>query len=225
MMTTSSRLTMFVVGLRTRAAVVLGGLLLATLAGVARAHPHAWIDVQSKLRFSSAGLVMAIDEEWFFDELYTGFVVEDMANGKKVTPQVVNGFGARVIENLQPFGYFTSVTAGGKPVKLGTVTEFKSEMIGARLKLRFSIPLPTPVDPVATPMKLSVYDPTYFIEMRHADAKAITLQGAPAACRATLDRAKPSESTIAKAFALDRNAQADDTLGRLFADTVALGCK
>ena len=208
-----------------RAARWLAGLLTIVLAGVAHAHPHAWIDVQSKLRFSSAGLVMAIDEEWFFDELYTGFVVEDMADGKKVTPQVVNGFGAKVIENLQPYGYFTTVTAGGKPVKLGTVTEFKSEMVGARLKLRFSIPLPTPVDPMAAPVKLSVYDPTYFIEMRHADAKAISLPGAPAACRATLERAKPSESTMAKAFALDRDAKADDTLGRLFADTVAIGCR
>jgi ABC-type uncharacterized transport system substrate-binding protein len=211
-------------GLRA-AARLLGGVMLAAAAVAAQAHPHAWIDVQSKLRFSSAGMVMAIDEEWFFDELYTGFVVEDMAEGRKVTPQVVNGFGAKVIENLQPYGYFTTVTAGGKPVKLGTVTEFKSEMVGARLKLRFSIPLPTPVDPVAAPLKLSVYDPTYFIEMRHADAKAITLLGAPGACRVTLERAKPSESTMAKAFALDRDAKADDTLGRLFADTVALGCK
>jgi ABC-type uncharacterized transport system substrate-binding protein len=204
---------------------LLGGLVLAASAGLAQAHPHAWIDVQSKLRFSGAGLVMAIDEEWLFDELYTGFVVEDMAKGRKLTPQVVNGFGARVIENLQPFGYFTSITAGGKAVKLGTVTEFSSEMIGGRLKLRFTIPLPAPVDPLAAPMKLSVYDPTYFIEMRHADAKAIRLHDAPAACRATLERAKPSESTIAKAFALDRSAQGDDGLGRLFADTVAIGCK
>lgn len=207
------------------AAAVLGACLLASIPGLAQAHPHAWIDVQSKLRFSSAGMVMAIDEEWFFDELYTGFVIEDMANGKKVTPQVVNGFGARVIENLQPFGYFTSVTAGGKAVKLGDVTEFRSEMIGARLKLRFTIPLPAPVDPIAAPMKLSVYDPTYFIEMRHADAQAIKLQDAPAACQVTLERAKPSERTIAKAFALDRGANGDDGLGRLFADTVALGCK
>jgi ABC-type uncharacterized transport system substrate-binding protein len=210
---------------RRRLRSLAAGMLLALLAGMAHAHPHAWIDVQSKLRFSSAGLVMAIDEEWFFDELYTGFVVEDMADGRKVTPQVVSGFGAKVIENLQPFDYFTTVTAGGKPVKLGTVTEFRSEMVGARLKLRFSIPLPAPVDPAATPLKLSVYDPTYFIEMRHANDKAISLQDAPAACRATLQRAKPSESTIAKAFALDKDAKADDTLGRLFADTVALGCK
>lgn len=199
--------------------------VMAIMAGVAQAHPHAFIDVQSTLRFSSAGMVMAIEEEWFFDELYTGFVIEDMANGKKVTPQVVNGFGARVIENLQPYDYFTSLMAGGKKVKLGTVTEYKSEMIGKRLRLRFAIPLPAPIDPVALPTKLSVYDPTYFIEMRFTDAKSIRLQDAPAVCQARLERAKPSESTISKAFAMDRGAAADDTLGRLFADTVALACK
>jgi len=209
----------------TRCLQAFTGMLLALMAGVANAHPHAFIDVQSTLRFSSAGMVMAIEEEWFFDELYTGFVIEDMANGKKVTPQVVNGFGARVIENLQPFDYFTSLTAGGKKVKLGTVTEYKSEMIGKRLRLHFTIPLPAPIDPVAVPTKLSVYDPTYFIEMRFTDTKSIRLQDAPAVCQAKLERAKPSESTISKAFAMDRGAAADDTLGRLFADTVALACK
>ncbi|QEI05138.1 DUF1007 family protein [Pigmentiphaga aceris] len=201
------------------------GLLLAGTTGLAHAHPHAFIDVQSTLRFSSAGMVMAIEEEWFFDELYTGFVIEDLANGKKVTPQVVNGFGARVIENLQPFDYFTTLTAGGKKVKLGTVTEYRSEMVGKRLRLHFTIPLPNPVDPVAAPTTLSVYDPTYFIEMRYTDAKSIRLRDAPAVCQAKLERAKPSESTIAQAFALDRNATPDETLGRLFADKVALACK
>ncbi len=190
----------------------------------AHAHPHAWIEVRSTLVFSSTGMVMAIDEEWLFDELYTGFVIEDLADGKPVTQPVVDGFGAKVIENLTPFGYFTEVTAGGKAVKLAPVTEFRSEMVGERLKLRFTAPLAQPVDPVAVPLRVSVYDPTYFIEMRHPDPAAATLRDAPAACRTRLERPKPSAALQSRALSMDRGAAPDNTMGKQFAEIVVVAC-
>lgn len=199
-------------------------LMLAPLS--LHAHPHAWIDVRSTVILSAEGLVSAIEEEWLFDELYTAAVLEGLQSdspGKKV---VVGDFAAEVIENLGPYGYFMRITENDRPVKLGTVTQFKSEMQGQQLKLSFTAPLATPLDPVRQSVSFSVYDPTYYIHMTHGpkDPPAIKSKG-KSSCQAHLEPPKPSAEDFARAFALDQSQTPEDDLGYLFAEKVHVRCR
>ena len=213
-------------GIRAFAITLLATLLATLLPSAARAHPHSWIDVRSAVLFADDGRVTGIEQQWTFDELYTSYVVEEMGGGKKPSPKVVSQFASKVIANLEPFRYFVDVTVDGKPVKPARVTQYVSEMRGQRLWLRFVLPLASPIDPRRHATAFSVYDPTYYIAMEHADLRAVSLTGAPsAACQPALERTTPSPSVLARAFSMDAGAPADDTLGRQFAQKVVLTCR
>jgi len=202
--------------------------LAALLAGAAaaRAHPHAWIDVTTRIVLQDDGRIGAIVQEWLFDDFYSAFVMDSLRKTKGDTAEGITGIARENLENLKPYGYFTVVRADGARVAAGTVTEFQSELRRKRLWLRFTLPLADPVDPVKQAVTYSVFDPTYYIEMVHAERNGVGFAGPDAGrCTARIDQPRPTPDQIAGAAALDRNAQADDSLGQVFAETVVVTCK
>lgn len=210
-------------GLAVVRGMVFAGLCL--LAQAAHAHPHSWIEVRSTVNLAANGLVTSIQQEWTFDELYTTYVVEEMAGGKKATKAVVQQFAPKVIANLEPFGYFMDVRVDGKPVRLGPVRQYASELRGQRLWLKFVAPLSSPVDPDRHTVRFSVYDPTYYIDMQHRKPEDVSFSGSATPCKAALSRPQPGAALMARAFAMDKDAAVDDTLGQQFAQTVTLSCR
>ncbi|MGE3933668.1 MAG: DUF1007 family protein, partial [Rhodospirillaceae bacterium] len=172
------------------------------------------------------GRVAAIEQEWLFDDFYSAFVLDSLRKSKEDRAAGIQGIARENLENLKPYGYFTVVRAGGVPVPAGTVIEFASEVRQKRLWLRFVMPLAAPIDPVAQAMTYSVFDPTYFIEMVHAERGGVRFAGAGAdRCSARIDQPRPTPEQIAGAAALDRGARADDSLGQVFAETVVVTCR
>ncbi|MGE0746612.1 MAG: DUF1007 family protein, partial [Rhodospirillales bacterium] len=172
------------------------------------------------------GRVAAIEQEWLFDDFYSAFVLDSLRKSKEDRAAGIQGIARENLENLKPYGYFTVVRARGVPVPAGTVTEFASEVRQKRLWLRFVMPLAAPIDPVAQAMTYSVFDPTYFIEMVHAERGGVRFAGAAAdRCSARIDQPRPTPEQIAGAAALDRGARADDSLGQVFAETVVVTCR
>ncbi|MGP1615469.1 MAG: DUF1007 family protein [Pollutimonas bauzanensis] len=205
---------------------LLAGLALALAPFSLHAHPHAWIDVRSTVIMSSDGMISAIEEEWLFDDLYSLAVIDEMAIDSPQKTTAVSDFAAKVIENLGPYGYFMRITADGRPVRIGAVTQFKSEMKGQQLLLSFTAPLAEPVDPMRYAVKFSVYDPSYFIQMTHRQDEPPAIRGAGKyRCQAYVKQPDPSPQAIARAFALDRGASPQDNLGDLFAEKVHIQCK
>lgn len=208
----------------------MGRLALAIVLALAPfcvyAHPHAWIDVRSTIVMSPDGSISAIKEEWLFDDIYSLAVIDEMAMDNPEKKTDVSDFAARVIENLGPYGYFMRITADDHPVRIGTVTQFKSEMKGQQLLLSFTAPLAEPVDPTRYAVKFTVYDPTYFIQMTHRPDDPPTIEGAEKhRCQTKVEQPNPSPQTIARAFALDRGAKPEENLGDLFAERVHIQCK
>ncbi|MBM3506026.1 MAG: DUF1007 family protein [Alphaproteobacteria bacterium] len=201
--------------------------MLAGASGVpAVAHPHAWIDLRSTVVLDAQGRVVAIEQQWLFDEFYTAFALD----GQKTLaddrdPRLVEL--ARVnLENLRPYGYFTEVRADGAKVTLGTVKEFETALRCGRLWLRFIVPLDRPLDPRKDRVNFSVFDPTYYIEMLHLKDDVIAFHGVGAnACYGRITPPNPTTETVMLAAALDRGAKADNTLGALFAETVEVQCQ
>ncbi|MGF1627993.1 MAG: DUF1007 family protein [Kiloniellaceae bacterium] len=201
--------------------------MLAGASGVpAVAHPHAWIDLRSTVVLDAEGRVVAIEQQWLFDEFYTVFALDGLktpADGRD--PRLVEL--ARVnLENLRPYGYFTEVRADGAKVTLGTVKEFETALRSGRLWLRFIVPLDKSIDPRREKASFSVFDPTYYIEILHMKDDVIAFHGAGAnACSGRITPPNPTTETVMLAAALDRGAKADDTLGALFAETVVVQCR
>ena len=191
----------------------------------AYAHPHAWIDVRSTVVMSPNGMISAIQEEWLFDDLYSSAVIDEMSMDTPKKKMYVSDFAPRVIENLGPYGYFMRITADDHPLRIGTATQFKSEMKGRQLLLSFTAPLAEPVDPARHAVKFAVYDPSYFIQMSHRPEDPPTIKGETSdRCQAHVKQPNPSPQTIARALGLDRGASPEDNLGDLFAEKVHIQC-
>jgi ABC-type uncharacterized transport system substrate-binding protein len=192
---------------------------LAFACGRASAHPHAWIDITVQVQFDSSGQVTALRQEWLFDAFYTADTVRD--DEKRKMDALVD----RILKNLESWGYFTRVRFGDRAIGLGIPTNRSARIEKKQLRMSFTTPLAEPVTPTGTPLSYSIYDPSYFIEMLHAEQKnAIRLIGAPAHCRFERNAPKPDAGTIANAAALDRTQSGGNSLGAEFAEMVTVLC-
>lgn len=208
-----------------RFALLIGGLCMALWPWAGQTHPHAWIDVRSTVVLAPDGKIAAVKEQWLFDELYTAAVMEGMAEDSATGQATVEDFATEVMGNLRPYDYFTKITVDGAATPLGQATQYAGAMQKGRLQLSFTAPLPSPVDPASHHVRYSIYDPTYFIQMMHLPGQPPSIEGtAQTACRLIVIPPTPTPEDIARAYALDRGAQADDTLGDLFAEKVDVQC-
>lgn len=201
-------------------------LILILTPAAAHAHPHEWIDVRSGLVFSG-GNIVAIEQHWLFDTFYTALSLPDFdANGnKKLDPAELMELAQENLHNLRDFQYFTSVDVGGKPAVFSGVSGISSRLEGGRVALSFTLTLDKPVNPVKTSVSYRIYDPSYYVSMRHEKAEgAITLKQAPLGCKYTLDIPSPDAVWVTLASSLDKNATAPDDLGKNFAEKVSITC-
>lgn len=212
-----------------RLAPVLAAAILAVTAtaGPAAAHPHGWIDVRVELQFDAAGALVSLRESWLFDELYTAYATEGMdgdGDGRP-DPAQLTALLEINLANLAEYDFFTRATLDGREVAFAPPQAAVSAMRGERLEMRFLLPLAEPVEIGSAAFAYRVYDPTYYVEMLHAEQEdAVRLLAAPPGCLWRLEPANPSLETVSLAAALDRNESAGDGLGALFAETVTVTC-
>lgn len=198
-------------------------LILATIAAPAWAHPHAWIDLRTTFLMKD-GRIAAIEEEWLFDEFHTSYALSAVKG--RIDRASLLDLAGRNLTNLKPYGYFTEISAAGRAVKADTVTSFDSAVRDKRLWLRFVLPLVAPINPRAGPVTVAIFDPSYYIEMLHQEGEPVYFRGHGAeACFGDIRAPKPSMRDIGRAAALDRTATPDTSLGRLFAQRIAIRCK
>lgn len=207
-------------------ALLCATLLLAAAPRQAAAHPHSWIDIEVELQFARDGRLAALKQFWIFDEAYTAYTTTQAKGGRaaKPDPKRLLEQAREMLKNLEEYGYFTRVEQGGKRLDLAKAREPGAELRDARLVISFVLPLTAAADVRTTPLTYAVFDPTYFIEMLHVDAKAIRLVGAPADCAARLRQPKPDPNVAARAAALDATQSGGDTLGQEFAEKVSVRC-
>jgi ABC-type uncharacterized transport system substrate-binding protein len=190
----------------------------------AHAHPHAWIDVQSEILFDTAGNITGLRETWLFDEFYTEFALQDfgMGKGSKIHPDKLLELGKDNLNNLKDHSYFTHMDADKTRLTFSGYKDVTSELKGNRISLSFTLLLKNPVNPYQQKVSYRIYDPSYYIEMKHI--KDGVVMSGPSSCHATLKRPKPDIAFISMAAALDKNAKAPDDLGRFFAERVSVQC-
>lgn len=201
--------------------------LLALGPAPSNAHPHAWIDVKVKVLFDEKGRVYGLEETWIFDPLYTAFAFDGVKRDKgKPPPQdVVDAIGNENLKNIKDYDYLTLVERNGAKVAFAGTRDLRNSFEKDRLRMTFKLLLETPLDPTVTPVEYRIFDPTYYIEMLHAEsADAVELAGAGEDCKHTLTPANPNPEAVALAASLDKTQTAGDGLGKLFAERVTIRC-
>lgn len=191
----------------------------------AQSHPHAWIDIATRVVLDDQGRITSIEQEWLFDEIYSAFVIEDTQGS--VSKEALNDLARNNLSNLRAHDYFTEVRQAGEKVALGTVEQWASEMREGRLWMSFTVPMRTPVDPRAGHIRYAVFDPSYWVEMAYADgdtARIVSATGNDNGCSLMHELPVVTGGMLAFALSLDRDEEAPENLGAQFATWVEVLC-
>ncbi|MGE0093219.1 MAG: DUF1007 family protein [Alphaproteobacteria bacterium] len=170
-------------------------LLLLACAGSApsRAHPHIWIDAVATLVFADQKLT-EVHIQWTFDELFSGALREQFDPNKtgKFDGQALAKLKADAANGLKEFNWFTHLTIGGKKVTVAEGKDFSAAIEGDRVVYRFTVPVIPPVDSAATPVTLSLYDQSFYIDVALAKENPVRIEGAsPCKTAIVTDKGNP----------------------------------
>jgi ABC-type uncharacterized transport system substrate-binding protein len=173
-------------------------LALVAILGAATdadAHPHVWIDTVATLVFDR-GKVVSIKLEWTFDEFFSATLIDSIHPKRKgrFDAKETKEVYEKDFANLKEDGYFVHLQVAGKKLPVREVSDFSVSYLKGRAIYRFTVRLPSPVDPVTTPIALSVYDESYFVEVAFDEQDPLRFEGKPdAMCRYDLrvDRNTP----------------------------------
>jgi ABC-type uncharacterized transport system substrate-binding protein len=203
------------------------GVAVAALPRQGQAHPHAWIDLRTKILFDGGGAMTGLQEDWLLDDFMSVTVLEELGDGIDARDaDTLQRIGATILRNVADYGYFTEIKIDGAAAPLTLDRDFSAQMRADRLAITFTMQLNAPADPRRHVVAYSVYDPTYFTEVLHTEMDdPILLSGTvPEGCQPTIQHAAPSPADIAAAAALDVTESGGDRLGQLFAERVLLTC-
>jgi len=188
-------------------ALLAGAFLGLTLSTTANAHPHMWIDAKVNLQFDAQGQLVAVGQQWQFDEMFSSYARQGLP---------INAAPAALQAELDKIGkqwmgaladpmshYFTAISQGntrlavGDPRGVRVNWDSKTE----RLSLNFELPLLDPVGAQKAPITVSVVDPTYFVAYSFEAPDAVSAPTAPTACKASYLPPATLDNTTAQRLA------------------------
>jgi ABC-type uncharacterized transport system substrate-binding protein len=206
-------------------------IVLLLLSGVlspisVMAHPHNWIDLWVEARFDPEGRITGLHQRWLFDDYYSVFITDGMDEDGDGAPDQhrLDELRKTIFGNLVEHSFFTFADLEGKEVSCGSVREGALRMREHRVEMSFYIPFDTPHNPGSTPLTYRVFDPSFYIEMLHAEVKdAVVLHNAPEGCQYHIEPPSPDPAKIAYAASLPADADGGE-LGHFFAEKVTIKC-
>jgi ABC-type uncharacterized transport system substrate-binding protein len=196
------------------------------LAGApALAHPHVWVVMKSELIYAPDGSLTGVRHAWKFDDMFSTFATQGLESKVKgaFTREELAPLAEVNVSSLKEFDYFTQARANGKKTAFGDAADYWLDFTNGALTLHFTLPLKTPVK--AQSLEIAVYDPTIFVDFALAPKDAVTLVGAPAACKLDVVAAGgniPSDGRPNEGFFSSLNAQSN--YGAQYANKFAVKC-
>jgi ABC-type uncharacterized transport system substrate-binding protein len=200
---------------------ILAFLIVLLFSTQAHAHPHQWLDYKIKLIFNQDKSLKSIHQAWVFDSFYAALLMPEYDTNKNNTfdaPELME-LAHENINNLKEYDYFTTIESNGKKQVFEGVRHVRSYLQNNLIVMEFTVDLQ---NPVKTPFIYSVYDPSYYIEMKHMKTDPVSFEGA--ACKADISKPNPDSVYIKLAQSLDKNAIAPDNLGLNFAEKASVTC-
>jgi ABC-type uncharacterized transport system substrate-binding protein len=196
-------------------------------AGLACAHPHVWVTMETEVDLGPNKEIVGFKHKWTFDEMYTSFAIEGLdTNGDGVySEEELRPLAQTNVEALKEFDYFTFPFIGKTKVPLKEPADYRIEYKNKLLTLYFTLPLVTPV-PYAkiTDFSFAVYDPGMYVSLAFEGKSPVKIASAkPVPCTAHVgDRPVGKEETLSQ---LGENIDPSANLGSRFAERVTIHCK
>jgi ABC-type uncharacterized transport system substrate-binding protein len=191
-------------------------------ASPAGAHPHVWVTVTSQVVYDDKGAATGVRHAWKFDDMYSAFALEGLPQKTKgvFTREELASLAEVNISSLKDSDFFTVAKAAGKNVALGDASDYWLDFKDETLVLNFTLPFKTPLK--EKELSIEVYDPSYFVDFAFAEKDAVALVGAPAQCKAAVE--KPKEPAITPGQTTAESYFANMNMGASYASKIAVKC-
>ena len=208
--------------------VLLAGLA-ASMPISALAHPHIFAEARLEVVAGADGTVSELRNVWRFDEMFSSSVILDFDKNTnlKLDPEELADVGQVVLESLEEFSYYTSITEDGKDVKVGKPDKINVDFKDGQL-LMFFVLKPGETMPLKGKMTFGVYDPTMYAAMDFTTDDDLALVGDGfSACKREVVRPDPDEvlaqnqSNLTDAFFNDPTG---NDMSKLFATRLEVTC-
>lgn len=222
------KLKRFINALRTTPLFIF--FVLTLISSNVSAHPHNWITLKSEFLINEKGELTVVRSHWEFDIYFSMMTIAAVMNEATVQPNSLQLLGDDMINNMESYKYFSLLKVDNKSIPLGrplpyqlNITTNKEEQQQLVLTMDFKFAKPIPLN--NKEVSWQVFDPTYFIDMRHQDASKITITNAQGIeCKKRIVLPDPTDDMIDYAMSLDRMQTETQGLGQSFAEKVLIQC-
>jgi ABC-type nickel/cobalt efflux system permease component RcnA/ABC-type uncharacterized transport system substrate-binding protein len=196
----------------------------------ASAHPHVFVDARAEVVFDGQGRIAAVRNIWQFDEAFSSYATLNLDSDGDGTfsPEELEPLAKINVESLQEFAFFTYLTLDEKELPFVPPSEYFLTYESSRLTLYYTLPLKEPAV-LATPAKLEVFDPEYFVAFTFVGDEPAVLDGAPDGCTATFHPPQELDAqtmAILSAIPMDQRTIPDDLVAAasVLANVIVIEC-
>ncbi len=204
--------------------LALAALALPLAAGAALAHPHVYVTMKSEILHDAQGRMTGIRHHWTFDDMFSAYATQGLESKQKgvFTREELQPLAEVNVTSLKEFDFFTQGMLNGSKAEFEQPVDYFLESADSLLTLHFTLPLKAPL-PVKT-MDLEIYDPLYFVAFEFAEKDAITLPGAPAACKLTTVKLGDTNQSTRLDETQFARPDPNNPFGAQFANKIAVKC-
>jgi ABC-type uncharacterized transport system substrate-binding protein len=199
--------------------------LTSLLVTPAAAHPHMWIDLESRVMLNEAGQATAIKQVWLFDDFFSTAVIEDAGLHPDGAGAGIQEEIDRIVTSLEPYDYFTLVKHGSRTLPLTFIDDVTWDIIQNRIQMTFTVRIDPYIEVETKFFSYAIFDPTYYVEMAHLEGATIKIEGEAADnCNSWIEQPNPSSDAVALSRSTTLDSDPNETIGKLFAETVHVNC-
>lgn len=190
----------------------------------ALAHPHVWVSMRTQLVYSPDGKLVALKQDWTFDEAFSVFALQGMERNKdgSYPDSVLKPLAEVNVTSLKEYDYFVRGKTATAKIAFKDPVDYTLTFDKDALTLHFTLPLAKPV-PAKGSMTFDIYDPTYFVSFEFAEKNTVGLEGAPAGCTFKVETPdQPDTMSLGESFFT--NLTSSSTYGAQYADKIMVKC-
>ena len=191
----------------------------------AAAHPHMWVDLESQVILNNKGSTTAIKQVWLFDDFFSTAVIEDAGLHPDGVSAGIQEEIDRIVTSLEPYDYFTLIKQGSRKLPLTFGGDIAWKIIQNRIQMTFTVTIDDYTEVGTKNFSYSIFDPTYYVEMAHLEDATIKIKGeASNKCNSWIEQPNPSSDAVALSQSTTLDNDPDETIGKLFAETIHVNC-
>lgn len=141
------------------------------------AHPHMFIDTNPTIVMDKNGL-KGVEVSWVFDDMFSSVVIKDYDKNKdqKFNQKELAKLKKEAFDYTAEYHYFTKLTLGKKQLPMGAPQNFTPTIKKGRLIYHFFIPCLVPVKKGVKKVKLSIFDPTFYISFEFPEKNPVNFR-------------------------------------------------